>query len=304
MHEHSMTMVAVGCLATVLAVGCGSDSSGHSTRAEGGAAGAPEGSAGSSVGAGGDPVSAAGGSRAGSAGVDTGIGGGAAGAGGSAGDEGRSGAGGVHEDPESVAIAGDWMDDSGTAHVIDNESWVQTASWGTNVFHITQVNNAQEFLIAQNDADNGFNPDLWSRFDWTTWNGSVWYCQTTYDAASEQDAFSAPRADDSDPENGGCGSFAWSQLLDPDDVAAGGNGGAGGAAGTAGDGGTAGTAAAGAPAQGGAGGGAGQAAGGASNAGNAGTSGATSTAVAGSAGASGAGGHPSAAGFSGAAGAP
>jgi hypothetical protein len=311
MHKRAMTMVGLGALAAAISTGCGSDGGGRSTGTEGGMAGAPEGGSGNDT--------AAGGSSGGSAGSDVGTGGttvGSSGAAGSAGVGMLAGAGGIHEDPESVVLGGTWMDTWGTTHTIDDESWTQSSSFGTSVFRISQFDNADEFLIAQNDSGNGSNAELWSRFDWTTWNGSLWYCQTTYDAASEADALGTPRADDSNPEDGGCGEsgFAWTELLDPSTVGTGGAGGAGGNGGTAGGEAGGGTASGGSSGQGGAAGSAGEAAGSAgetaggaagaaATAGGGGAAGANDAPTAGSAGASGAGGGSGSAGAGGAAGA-
>ena len=309
MHKRAMTMVVVGALAGAISTGCSSDGGGRTAGAEGGGAGAPEGGSGNET--------AAGDSTAGSAGADIGAGGTTIDGGGTAGSAGEgalAGAGGLHEDPESVVLGGTWMDGWGMTHTIDDEIWVQSLSGASDlVFHITQFDNAEEFLIARNDSDNEYGADLWSRFDWTTWNGSVWYCQTAYDAASEADALSTPRADDSDPASSGCGEFAWTELLDPSAVGTGGAGGAGGGGGSSGGGGAAGMETAGSSGEGGAAGAAGEAAGGAEaadggsageggaeSAGGGGAAGAAATPTAGSAGAFGAGGASSTAGAGGA----
>jgi len=123
------------------------------------------------------------------------------------------------EEPDAslaeLEIAGTYSDDFQGSHQITGDSWTQVYESGTSVFNISQFSNEEGYLIAQNDADNEFNPELWSRFDWTEKDGTLWYCQSVYDAESEQEALDADPADDSDPANSGCGGFAWSELKPP-----------------------------------------------------------------------------------------
>jgi hypothetical protein len=159
--------------------------------------------------------------------------GGSAGSAGSAGQADGAGSGGTEADAstgeepdastgeqpdasvEALEIAGTYSDDFGGSHEITSDSWTQVYESGTSVFNISQVSNKDSYLIAQNDADNEYNPELWSRFDWTERDGSLWYCQTVFDAETEQEALDADPADDSDPANGGCGGFAWTELKPP-----------------------------------------------------------------------------------------
>ena len=109
----------------------------------------------------------------------------------------------------SLSINGSWADGWGGTHTVN--AWVWTS--GESTFGITQANDSEGWLVAQNGADNAWSPSLWSRFDWT-WDGSgaLYYCQTAYDAATEEDALNTAAADGSDPSEGGCGDFAWSSL--------------------------------------------------------------------------------------------
>ena len=105
-------------------------------------------------------------------------------------------------------IAGVWTDAYGTTHAIDAFAWDQ----GWTSFDVERYSNLDRVIIAQNAASAPFFPGLWSRFDWTEVAGDVWYCQTAYDAVSAWDARQTPAADPTDPANGGCGGFAWTQL--------------------------------------------------------------------------------------------
>jgi hypothetical protein len=81
-----------------------------------------------------------------------------------------------------------------------------------SLFSIVWYDNELDTLIAQNDAMNDFNPNLWSKFQWTYAGDALWFCQIVFDAASQLDAESGPDADPSDPGAGGCGMFPWSEL--------------------------------------------------------------------------------------------
>ena len=128
-------------------------------------------------------------------------------------DAGDAGTNAVRAAP---SIAGSYVDTWGYSTIITADTWTLAASDGTSksVFHLTLVDNASSFAIAQNDAQNSFSPGLWSRFDWTTDSASaVWYCQTTYDAPSAEAAQQTPPANAQDLATG-CGSgFPWTQLI-------------------------------------------------------------------------------------------
>ena len=128
----------------------------------------------------------------------------------------------VPADPAHL-LAGDWQDNWATGHAITADSWVQTIEGSpddTYRFTLGQFSNAAAWIVGQNDADNPTNAGLWSRFDWTWFDAGdgleLWYCQSTYDAATEEDALAATAPDASDPTTGGCGAapgYPWSKLL-------------------------------------------------------------------------------------------
>jgi len=116
-------------------------------------------------------------------------------------------------DPQGdLEIAGDWQDEWGGAHRIDNGSWVLGWTPDAASFAIAHYDNDAMVVIAENGADNAFSAGLWSRFDWA-WDdgGALRYCQSVYDGATETDAFEATPADASDFDTG-CGGFSWSTL--------------------------------------------------------------------------------------------
>lgn len=115
---------------------------------------------------------------------------------------------------DTLAIAGSYTDEWGTDHTIDETSWVQVSDDGTLTFDVLSFDNIGRSVIAQNGSGNVYNPDLYSRFDWVGGtHGDLFYCQTTFDAATEEAAEATPRADDTDPENTGCGGFPWTNLV-------------------------------------------------------------------------------------------
>jgi hypothetical protein len=114
-------------------------------------------------------------------------------------------------DNEALLIRGTHVDNYGDEHRIDETSWIS----GSSTFAITQYSNQDRRIVAKNGDSNGVNPGLWSRFDWTTTDdGELWYCQTAYDADSEEAAVATQAADPTDPANGGCGvnGFTWTKL--------------------------------------------------------------------------------------------
>jgi hypothetical protein len=118
---------------------------------------------------------------------------------------------------QGLDIEGEWVEPfeggGNQSHMITPETWTQDSRFGTFLFHVDGWDNALQVVVAQGDVTNDFNPELFSRFDWTHDSSSaLFYCQSVYDAATAQDAWDAPGADDSDLVTG-CAGFPWSPLL-------------------------------------------------------------------------------------------
>ena len=115
---------------------------------------------------------------------------------------------------ESLDIEGTWEDEFGSAHDITAFEW-SSVGWGSSLFHISDASNEEGWLVAQNDEDNEYNPELWSKFEWA-WDddGNLYYCQSTYAAATEEDAFAAARTDADDLDGVGCGGFPWTWMYE------------------------------------------------------------------------------------------
>jgi hypothetical protein len=116
---------------------------------------------------------------------------------------------------EPLEIIGTYADDYGATHKITAASWTTTDPTISkpSVFYITQVDNAQQFLVARNDIANDYNPSMWSQFDWTYDAENVLYCcQIEFKAATENEAKLATHAVAGDLAKG-CAGFPWSKLL-------------------------------------------------------------------------------------------
>lgn len=113
----------------------------------------------------------------------------------------------------ALEIAGSYSDDFGTIHTIGESEWLMDfGEFGSASFSVLQFSNAGDFLVAQNGADNSFNADFFSRFDWTTFEDDLYFCQGTFDAATEAEAEAVDTMERTDPSSGGCGDFPWSKL--------------------------------------------------------------------------------------------
>lgn len=119
----------------------------------------------------------------------------------------ETGEGTTGEPIDEPEIAGMYTDEYGSMHTIDAMAW----KIDTSVFHVLAVDNDTDHLVAENDAANDFNPELFSRFDWYLEGDVIYYCQTAYDAASQAAAEATPAADSADLMMG-CGGFPWTLL--------------------------------------------------------------------------------------------
>lgn len=115
--------------------------------------------------------------------------------------------------PAPIDIVGDYLDAFDTPHRITPDGWSQGPAEAASDTAFTHVDNAARVAVGQNAADHPFNPDAWSRFDYTFHAAGLWYCQSAFDAADEAAARATPAPDPSDPAAGGCGGFPWSQLV-------------------------------------------------------------------------------------------
>ena len=108
---------------------------------------------------------------------------------------------------EDLYLIGSWEDNYGGLMDISN---TEISSIYGSSYAIQEYSNEDMWIVAQNDSDNSYNPDLWSKFEWTEVEGEIYYCQSAYDAADAETAQEA-MADTSDLSSG-CGGFGWSTI--------------------------------------------------------------------------------------------
>ncbi|MBK25790.1 MAG: hypothetical protein CME70_17455 [Halobacteriovorax sp.] len=112
-----------------------------------------------------------------------------------------------------LSIEGDYSDPYNSNHSINSENWVVSFNGDSSTYEIIEFNNEENYLIALN-GDDSFNPGEYSRFEWTFEEGTLYYCQSVYDAETEEEAKSYLDSDPTDPSSAGCGSynFPWTEL--------------------------------------------------------------------------------------------
>ena len=124
-----------------------------------------------------------------------------------------SGCASEEEQPTSLALIGTYDDDWGSTHEITADSW--TISWSTGgsaVYHVISYDNAAGQVLTQNDVNNDYFPEMYSRFDWAEVDTKLYYCQTVYAADTVAAAEGVPAADSADLATG-CGGFPWTGLI-------------------------------------------------------------------------------------------
>jgi hypothetical protein len=139
---------------------------------------------------------------------------------GAAGDDGAGGG-------ETIEIAGTWTDSSfgfTETDVIDDHAWSSDVGDGPTVVSITEFSNSERYAIRKAPKDAAYSPNTYDRVLWTKpEGGSFYYCTVIYgcetaaqtekgDGDASSTTCKLSEVDDSDPANGGCGTFAWSKL--------------------------------------------------------------------------------------------
>ncbi|MEM7180417.1 MAG: hypothetical protein AAF518_05865 [Spirochaetota bacterium] len=99
-------------------------------------------------------------------------------------------------------------------------SWSSVGSSSDGIFRIIEYDNSSNTLYYQNSSNSSFNASKYGKIVWTEKTTSCesgqtapcfYYCSVVFSA----DSLAAAKADttsfdSSDPQNSGCGSFAWS----------------------------------------------------------------------------------------------
>jgi hypothetical protein len=145
----------------------------------------------------------------GSPGESAGAGGSGAGEGGSAGEAGSIGEAGAGGAPhvEPLELIGAYDDNFGGSFVVSATSW---GNWA-----IVSYDNALNAVYTQFPADDQYNPNKFAKTVYTepANDDSFYFCMVVFSAATLAEAqASTATADDSDPDNGGCGGqFPWTK---------------------------------------------------------------------------------------------
>lgn len=107
-----------------------------------------------------------------------------------------------------LEVRGDYWSNYDTGEVISTEGWDKAK--------VVSFDNENNWVITQNAVDAEFSPGKFNRIVWTEpKDGSFYYCTVDFGLDSEDDAKNSMKmADDSDPENSGCGDFGWTKLTD------------------------------------------------------------------------------------------
>ena len=133
----------------------------------------------------------------------------------------------TNQTPAPIEIAGTWSNaDFGETDVIDDKTWSSDFGSAPTVSTIEKFSNAERYAIRQAPDDAAFNPGTFDRVVWTKPDGDhFYYCSVTYgcdtaeltatgdgDDSEDSPNCNLSEVDASDPENGGCGPFAWTKL--------------------------------------------------------------------------------------------
>jgi len=117
---------------------------------------------------------------------------------------------------EAIGIRGRYVSNFGGVETVTATAWKQ----GGPAMHIADWSDDERWAVTQNDEDAEFAPGRYNRIVWTETEGDeFYYCFVDFGlrslrAALESDA----TADDSDPENRGCGGFPWTRLREAIDL--------------------------------------------------------------------------------------
>lgn len=106
---------------------------------------------------------------------------------------------------EALEIIGGYTDNYGISHEITAEEWIVQGAR----HRIVEYDNEADVLFAQNTDDHPYDPGLWSRFDWTAFDGGQ-----LPDRLQGRIRGRGPRAHTTAPNRSGCGNFPWSRLGD------------------------------------------------------------------------------------------
>lgn len=109
-----------------------------------------------------------------------------------------------------LELTGSWENrDYMQTDVIDDTSWTTTFGDADPLASaIEKYDNAENYVI-YSGSDGTYSRIVWTDIA----QDSFYFCTVAFGLATLEDAEASEKtADDSDPENGGCGGFAWTKL--------------------------------------------------------------------------------------------
>jgi len=105
-----------------------------------------------------------------------------------------------------IELVGTWKSNFDTVEVISESKWGRAS--------IVEFDGSARIAYTQNATDDAFSPSAFNRLVWTTiTNNSFYYCTVDFGLNSLDEAKASTKvADAADPDNAGCGGFAWTKL--------------------------------------------------------------------------------------------
>jgi hypothetical protein len=122
-------------------------------------------------------------------------------------DAGVSKDAGDSDDDEKLEVAGKWMS-------MFSEDPVEISLEDWDGAEVVAFDNDENEAVTHNPDDAMYSPDTYSKVVWTEpGDDGFYYCIVDFGLESKQAAADSDKvADDSDPENSGCGMFGWTKL--------------------------------------------------------------------------------------------
>lgn len=116
------------------------------------------------------------------------------------------------EPPVPVSIAGSWVDPFDNVYAFTLESLTITAPNDTSLFNLIEWDDADLWILSQNDAANRIYPGRYSRHEWVFFRDDLYLCLVTGTAETLSEAQNAGPADPTDPRYAGCDFGPWVKL--------------------------------------------------------------------------------------------
>jgi len=118
----------------------------------------------------------------------------------------------MEEDASSIMfeLVGDWSTNYGESYSITNEMW------GPSSIHA--FDNEENWAVTQYSEEDEWNPNLFAKQVWTEIDdmGFFYQCTVLFSADTFEEALNTEdTADASNPAEGGCAGFKWTQFGPP-----------------------------------------------------------------------------------------